>query len=299
MRIILLLLLLLSLENVGFAQEEEAYVDYAEGNEKYHQFKVGTSSYLLADNVNVRATPSSKGSIVINLPIGTAVKIVEKSDKQLRINGFKTNWYKVSFKAENKAITAYVWGGLIAEGSVMSANSKVRFLYGIASFKTGYEAEMGAEQAMIQVRACKNKQQLSKIELRNAGNYLNIYHWLGNYGNKGLENVEDILEFGESKRMCAGLNAYNMIFWTGKKLVYATALYPGVDAPYYASDNLIFPSDKGGEKGKIIKEQIEGWYDDEKEVDVIERHKRVEYIWTGEKLKQTKVLIDKEYEIKD
>jgi hypothetical protein len=296
---ILLLLLLASLANVGFAQDQEEYVNYKEGNDKYHQFKVGTATYLLADHVNVRSKPSSKGDVVINLPIGTAVKIVEKSDERLRLNGFKTNWYKVSFNAQNKVTTGYVWGGLIAEGSIMSANSKVRFLYGIASFKTGYEAEMGAEQAQIQIRACKNKQELSRIELRNAANYLNIYHWFGNYGKRGLENIEDVLELGESEGMCGGANASHIIFWDGEKLVHAKSLYPGGDAPYYSSDDLIFPSDKGGAKGKIIQEEKEGWYDEEKKADVIQRHKRVEYIWTGKTLKETKVLMDEEYDVKE
>jgi uncharacterized protein YgiM (DUF1202 family) len=294
----LLLLLLVSLANIGFAQDE--YVNYIQGNQKYHQFEVGEERYLLADNVNVRAEASSKSPVVTNLPIGTVVKIIEVSDEKLRLNGFKTNWYKISFAANNKVTKGYVWGGLIAEGAIIcSSDSKVLFLYGIASVKKETKEEYTTEKGVIQLRACKNKEELSKIELKTAGNYLNIFHWLGNYGNKGLTNVEDIIEFAESEQMCGGINAYNIIFWDGKKLKHAITRYPAGDAPYYASDDLIFPSEKGGVKGKIIGDKEEGWYDEEKQAEVVRSHKQVEYIWTGDLLKQTKVLIDKEYDVED
>lgn len=293
----LLLLLLVSLTNLAFAQDE--YINYAQGNESYHQFKVGAASYLLADNVNVREKPSSKGAVVTNLPIGTAIEIVEIADKKLRLNGFETNWYKISFDSKDAVKTGYVWGGLIAEGAIKSADSKVLFLYGVASLKKEGKEEYAADRGTIQVRACKDNQELSKIELESAADYLNIYHWLGNYGNRGLTGIKDVLEFGESAQSCGGINAYNIIFWDGKKLLPVTTLFPGGDAPYYSSDDLIFPSDEGGEKGKIIKDEKQGWYNDETETDVIERHKRAEYVWTGTALKQTKVLINKEYDVKD
>lgn len=293
----LLLLLLVSLTNIGFAQDE--YINYAQGNESYHQFKVGATSYLLADNVNVREKPSSKGAIIANLPIGTAVKIIKVSNKKLRLNGFKTNWYKVSFEAENNVSSGYVWGGLIAEGTVRGVDSKVLFLYGIASVKKEDKGDYTSEEGIIQVRACKNHQELSKIKLKSASNYLNIHHWLGNYGNKGLNNVVDILEFGESAESCGGVNACNVIFWDGKNLMLAKTLYPGSDAPAYASDRLIFPSDKGGEKGKIIGDQEEGWYSQDQEKDIVEYRKQVEYIWTGTTLQQTKVLLDKKYDVRE
>lgn len=293
----LLLLLLVSLANIGFAQEEE-YVNYAQGNEKYHQFEDGEERYLLADNVNIRAEASSKAKIVTNLPIGTGIKIIEKSDNRLRLNGFKTNWYKVSFDSNEGKKTGYVWGGLIAEGSIISASdSKVSFLYGIASVKKEMRGEYVMEKGVIQLRACRNKEELSRIELKAAGNQLDLFHWLADYGNKGLTNVKDIIEYGESAEMCGGINAYNLIFWDGKKLVYATTLNPFGDAPYYTRDALIFPFDKGGVKGKIIGDQEVGWFDDEKDTNVVESHKQVEYIWTGETLKQTKVLIDEKYDV--
>ncbi|MFT5645501.1 MAG: hypothetical protein ACI976_000171 [Aureispira sp.] len=299
MRTLLLLFLLVSLANIGFAQDGR--INYIQGNQEYHQFEVGEKRYLLADKVNIRAEASSKSAVVTNLPIGTAVKIIEISDKKLRLNGFKTNWYKVSFSANNvndKVTKGYVWGGLIAEGTIAAATDpKLLFLYGIASVKKENKEEKISGKGFIQLRACKENKELSKIRITSASEYLELDHWLVNYGNKGLETIQDIIEFGESAPYCGGVNAYNIVFWDGKKLLKATTLYPGGEGRYYTRDALIFPSEKGGVKGKIIGDQEVGWFDDEKDTNVVESHKQVEYTWTGETLKQTKVLIDKEYDV--
>ncbi|CAA6800199.1 MAG: Unknown protein [uncultured Aureispira sp.] len=291
---ILLLLLLVALTNIVFAQDEDTKVNSIRGNEKYHQFELGDERYLLADHVNVRATPSSKGTVVTNLPIGTALKIIEVSDKKLRLNGFETNWYKISFKAKDNVTTGYVWGGLIAEGMIQSANSsRLLFLYGIASLSEEGDSDKG----LIQIRACKNKSELSRVDLKTVGDYLHISHSFANYGNRGLAEIEDIIEFVEMEEMCGGVRAYNIVFWDGKDLVYVKTKRPFGDSPFYASDDLVFPDDKGGEKGKIIGDEQIGWYDEDKEANVLASHKRIEYVWTGKTLKQTKVLIDKEYDV--
>ena len=137
---ILLLLLLVSLTNVGFAQDDA--VNYADGNNKYHEFQVGDKSYLLADNVNVRAEAFSKSAIVTNLPIGTAVEIIEISDEKLRLSGFKINWYKVFFKSKDGVTEGYVWGGLISEGTITCASDpSIQFLYGVASLRKNKETD--------------------------------------------------------------------------------------------------------------------------------------------------------------
>jgi hypothetical protein len=293
----LLLLLLASLASFVYGQDD--HVNYVSGNNKYHQFESGKTYYLLADNVNIRSIASSKADVVTNLPIGTAVKIIEISDEKLRLSGFKTNWYKVSFKSKDAVTDGYVWGGLIAEGSITCASDpSVQFLYGVASLRKNKETEYPKQKLTLQLRACKNNKELSKIKMESKTN-LNVYHYIKNYGNKGLDNVKDIIELGESQSFCGGYNGYNMFFWDGKKLTYATTLMPGGDGGYYSSDDLIFPSDKGGEKGKIINDQKVGYDVGETEEAILESHKRVEYVWTGEKLKQIKILIDKTYDVGD
>lgn len=259
----------------------------------YHQFEAGDECYLIADNVNVRATASTKGDIIANVPIGTKVEIVKQSAEKIRLKGFKTNWYKVKFTAEGKEQTGYVWGGLIAEGAVVcQADGAVLFLYGIERVKTQNKGEYAYNDVELQLRACKNNQELSKVTFEGAG-MLSIFHGIKNFGSRGVRGVLDVVEIEESQEMCAGINLYNVVFWDGKKLSHVIALNPGGDAPYYASDELIYPSDKKGTRGVIIRDQQEGYWDEESNKDVIESHKRVEYIWTETGLKKNKVLIDK------
>lgn len=293
----LLLLLLLSLANTGFAQEDA--VNYAEGNNKYHTFEVGDKCYLLADNVNVRAAASSKAAVVTNLPIGTAIEIVAISDEKLRLHGFKINWYKISFESKDGATEGYVWGGLISEGTIACANDpSVQFLYGVASLRKNKEGDYPTQKLTLQLRACKNNKELSKVEME-SNTQIGVYHYIKNYGNKGLDKIKDIIELGESEGFCGGYNGNSMFFWTGEKLIYVRTLMSSGDSGYYSSDDLILPSDKGGQKGKVINDQKVGYDVGEAEESILESHKRVEYVWTGEKLKQTKVLVDEKYDVGD
>lgn len=293
----LLLLLLVSLTTFGYGQED--HVNYKQGNNKYHKFESGKTYHLLADNVNIRATASSKADVLTNLPIGTTVKIEEISDERLRLHGFKTNWYKVSFKSKDGVSSGYVWGGLIAEGTITCASDpSVQFLYGVASLRTNKETDYPRKKLTLQLRACKNNKELSRIKIESKTE-IDVFHYIKNYGNKGLDGIVDIIEVGESQSFCAGYNGYNMVFWDGENLIYVRTLTPGGDGGYYSSDDLIFPSDKGGQKGKVINDQEVGYDVGETEEAIVESHKRVEYVWTGAELKQTKVLIDKTYDVGD
>ncbi|BDS10769.1 SH3 domain-containing protein [Aureispira anguillae] len=272
--------------------QEEA-IDYAEGRDTYHQFENGQVAYLLADRVNIRDKASTEGAIIANLGIGTAVTIVRRSSYLLRLNGFETNWYKVLFEDQGIEKKGYVWGGLIAEGRVQSTKDKtIHFLYGIASYKKQSNETYPKYRLKLQVRACRANQELAKLEFETSG-FLEIFHGFGNYGDRGLKKIQDVLEFNESQERCAGFNGNTVIFWDGNVLHKVVTLYPGSDVPYYATDDLIFPADKGGVAGQIIRDQQEGWYDIDKEKDIVESHKKVAYIWTGSSLKQTKVLADK------
>ncbi len=275
-----------------FAQERDTPVSVHSQHNHYHEFEDGEETYLIADRVNVRSEPSSKAKVVDNIPIGTKITVLKNSYKTLTLKGFTANWYKIQYGRK----TGYVWGGLIAEGSVkgIKANS-VRFLYGVKAYATkkteyGYEEEV----VTIQVRVCKDNEELSQVEFDAVGG-LSIAHWITAFGNLGLSDIKEVLEINVSQQMCAGTNANYVLFWDGQKIHYVKELRPGGDVPYFYSDDLIFPVHKGGEKGKIFGEQISGEYGEEEGAeDIIESHKKVEYKWTGTKLVQTKVLIDKQ-----
>ena len=61
----------------------------------------------------------------------------------------------------------------------------------------------------------------------------------------------------------------------------------------------MYPSDKEGVKGKIIRKYEAGFYDEQKEEMVVESLKKVVYTWTGKALKKDEVLVDKKYDINE
>ncbi len=264
----------------------------AQGHNQYHYFAENDTCYLLADNVNVRNLASSKGDIIANIPIGTQVVILEQSTEKLTLHGLELPWYQVKFDT----LVGYIWGGLIADGWIQSPNDKdLIFMYGVSSCRSkNLEWDTKAKQVKLQIRACKNNKELSKLELNAVGSLENMFRTINISGNKGLSSLKNIVNISLSQEMCGGINEEYVIFWQKEKLYYAFALSPWADVPIVIEDRLIFPTDKGGKKNIIIQEKKRLEYiDDSLEKAVIDYHKKIEYKWTGTKLKLGKVLVDK------
>ena len=284
----LVLVLLLVFNYPIWAQDEAEPLYTTTKNSLLPAFEAGTQTYLLADRVNIRTAPSSKSTVAVNLPIGTAVKILAETDDKLILNGYRAPWYKVSFAAVQGVSTGYVWGGLLALGSFASSKDKnVLFLYGLATIKTN----KGEPTTTVQIRACKNNKELSQIKISSVSS--DIYNRFSNYGDRGVNNIDDVLEYSESQEFCGGQNPTTVIFWDGKELHQVAMLYYMGDPPVFAYNRLIYPNDKDGKTARIIVETAEGWYDEEKQEDVIDTHKKVACVWAEETLKEVTVLLDK------
>src|SRR3990167_3614327 len=102
MKIFASLLLALSFSTAAFCDEE--YEPY-----EFYQDQV---VYVLGDSVNIRQEASTSAKTVAIVAIGTKVKILQKTDVQLNLNGFTMSWYYVEF---NKNQKGYVWGGKLAD----------------------------------------------------------------------------------------------------------------------------------------------------------------------------------------
>lgn len=270
----------------SFAQEDP-YEGYLKNG--YHTFEIGSTQHLLADNVNVRATASTKGEIVANIPIGSKIKILKESTKNLKLNGFEAPWYQVSFRAKDKEQTGYIWAGLIAEGYKNSENNDgVTFYYGVANVKSKSEGEHSYKEIQIQLRAAKAGKELDKIEFKAIGS-ISTSHNMINKGTKDLKNVDDILHLAFSDQMCAGADGDVVVFWNKQKLHYIQALYSGADMPFFASENFIYPKDKDGKKDQIIFVEEAGEHGEEADDDIdYEYQRKTAYIWTGTELKKAK-----------
>lgn len=249
----------------------------------YSQFQIGQTYYLLADGVNIRSSASLSSDVIANLPIGKKVTISKIDPSTLTRNGYTTNWYQVSFDFKNKNLTGYVWGALISTKTVADQQDKtLLFHYGIESVEKFKEQNYEYEKIKIQVRVSQHNKQLSKLVFDGIGS-IKTTNSIKVLDNKGLKNVQSIVYLNFSDEYCGGAFGDVVLFWTGKKLMYAKTLKHGFDAPMFYEENLIFPKDKGGQPNRIIWTARGGEHGDDGK-DKIETNKRMIYRWNGNRL---------------
>lgn len=247
----------------------------------YGKFNESTDVLLLGDNVNIRNSPSLNSKVVANLPIAHPLTIIENSEEKLTLNGFKSAWYKVSFKHNGKMMNGYVWGGLISMCSFTLPNNDI-FLYGINK----NVKEKGYESVAKLVRGGKI---ISSIKFRPIGGE---FFDNGDYGhsvggqiltNKGFSNVKNIFSISFTYEACGFANGEIYLFWDGKKLTYGVeAITVSEAGVFHVTTNLIFPEDEKGISEKLIViETVENFNEDKDEYELSEEKKEF-YRWTNE-----------------
>lgn len=252
-------------------QEEEMEV-----RDTLHLFQKDEISYILFDSINIRETPSLQGRIVTKLQIGTQVRITGKSTNYLYLNGVTIPWYKIEF---GKNQEGYVWGGKLSLAAEKSAkNLKTLFLFGIEKAATNY--------LFYTVKAIQNNKEISSVTLKGFTG-ISKDHDFELLSNKGLENVDDILNIHGYGEFCGDDAGQHVLFWAKEKLHYVDVLHSGFDAPYFFNESFIYPSETEGEKGFIMKHTYSGEYSDGFEDDwgnpalLLSEDSFKKYKWTG------------------
>lgn len=246
-------------------------------------FQKDQEVYLLADSVNVRKEPNAQSAVVAKLPIGTKLKVLDKSSIASKINNILMPWYLVSFDGKEKG---YVWGGKIAKTSFRSnKNLDIIFHFGME--------KMENNTINYQIRVEQLGHELQRITFKGFFGY-NKQHTCTNISNKGLDNVDDIIQVDGFGEACGDDGGAIIFFWSNNKLSMIDKLYDMSDVPTFGRSYFVYPSDMEGKKGIVIKREEEGemlFFDDEKFVDdwhknAIRYDKKVatNYKWDGSKL---------------
>jgi hypothetical protein len=254
-------------------------------NEIPYTFGTGETFYLLADSVNVRKTPELKGKLVTQLPIGTPVKILSQSREITELNNVRMYWYEVQFGGSKKG---YVWGGKIAKTSFRSSSDHdLVFHFGIdRAQRPGWHGE--DELAVYQIRSERNGKQQERIELDGFG-YTMKSHTLTNYGNKGLQPIDDIFYFEGQAEACGDEAGAIVLFLVEGKMKQVKRLAYYADVPVFSYDYLYFPSDMEGKKDRIVFRHESGeWVESDDPSDPgytrYDEQETTVYKWDGEKL---------------
>ena len=150
-----LLLILLCVPLIGFGQENYISNEY---------FQEESYQYLIADDVNIRLGPSTKTSIVANLPIGSRLKIIEELTSRYTYNNISFPWYKVSFILDKREKIGYVVGGFIAQEYHIEDYTSNHPLYQDIIFLSGISKYYSDGKIKYQIRVAKENKEIDKIE---------------------------------------------------------------------------------------------------------------------------------------
>ncbi|UYQ91694.1 SH3 domain-containing protein [Chitinophaga horti] len=243
-RFILSALLLIS--SIGaFAQDEDP------GLWVYNSTQPGETVTVLADTAYLRDQPATTGKIVRTLTAGARLTFLEDAAAQ-QIRGFKTKWARVRINENGSATEAYIWKGLLAIGAY-SREGK-RFLFGIdrcipdkdKDMPGTYFAKAMVIDSVTNVVAARRWQLLSNESLSFCeGKVL---------GPMGLDSLQQIFRICFSGEACGIPTNYYYFGWTGTGLLALPGKAEVGDADvYYYTERLFFPSEKGGQPGKIVK----------------------------------------------
>lgn len=248
---------------------QEGQIQYLELNKPH---------FTIGNKVRVRVEADTNAAVVAELPIATELTPIRQTDQLMTQNGIEAPWYEVTLKRDGKQLRGFVWGNLIAKASAKTKGGLI-FLFGPASAKKpdGYTAYTS------QVRVAKAGKELAKVEIPEGVGFLSKEEVKVTDG-RGLNGVENIFTAKFIQEYCAGKNNTIFVFWTGDKLVFAHSTIDGADAPYYATEEQIFPADKGGVKEHIVVKTEHGDHDDPKSV------KKEKYMlkWNGKKMEKKK-----------
>lgn len=207
-------------------------------------FEKGTMQKVLVNETNVRERPNLESNVVATLHEGQRIKIESEPDRILQLADRVAPWYKISFDADGKRKTGYVWAANLCIG--YRHLDGYDFLWGASGSKQ--------DEIKMEVKVLKNK-----IHQQSIFYEINVYEslayvsfkWLNT--NKGLKGVENILVAEVGGEAC-GIPTYvkNMLWFNGQLKPLPTLMLVSDAGIFYHTEELIFPNDKGGKNNQII-----------------------------------------------
>jgi hypothetical protein len=170
------------------------------------------TALVFADVCNVRTAPDSKAEVAGKLTIGTSVQILEVSATKHEQAGVKAPWVKI----KTSALTGYVWGGLLTNGSVKVADGK-QLYWGLISITPGGG---GWQDYKISVRLAENGAVVQKhdFSLEYAGRP--DEGELAIYNPPQLAGVQNMIIFATPSEACGVTATQHYFLYTSGRMVF-------------------------------------------------------------------------------
>ncbi len=241
-----------------FAQGEPKYI------ETNHTFSPNETVYLFGNDVKLRAAPNSNSDVKTLLKIAEKVTIIEKTDQTLTYNGIDWPWYKVSYKNQ----TGYIIGGLLALDMAQIHDS----IYLVSLYKEDDKYVVLTRLANKDTSYIEHKKRLGSAST----------FQLKVYNNRGIDGITDMVFIDFIAEACGIDGGGYYLFNQNNALLDAIELQQISDSGmYWYIEEVIFPDEKGGTKGKIILNREQGETIDDDSDWVKTKHESREFIWTG------------------
>ncbi len=233
-----IVIILLLITSFVFGQEIKYHTPYTD-------LKSGEYYYLFGDNVKFRKLPDTKSDVLELLKIGTEIQVLKKSEETLKYNGIESYFYQVKYKNQ----IGYILGGLISLEKKERGNSKFLFTY-----------KKDQDRYSIITRHINEKSEITEAITQLTTNDFSIEL----YSNKGIDGIDNILFINYLAEACGVDGGGIYFFQLNDKLKKVFEISQVSDAGvYWLSEDLIFPEDKDGVKGKIVYQKELGNYKDE------------------------------------
>lgn len=200
----------------------------------------GDTVLVFGDRVNVRTAPSKDASVAAQLAAGEEVIVRDTTPTFMQSNGLNQRWLRVAFSKNGARQEGYLWGGLLAHGSVQIGAA--RLIYGAVSAQKK-AGEEGLQQFLLEVRAVVGGTLRSaaafKIDVSGGGYYI----YAESSTKLGLAKYAGAVRVQAGYEACGYTNYELYALWDGAKLTALPALESIADGGvFYHGESYLFPA---------------------------------------------------------
>lgn len=255
-----------------------AQPDYTSGS-AYRQLAEGAPAFLLRDDVPLLAAPSVAAVALARGQMGEQVQVLARMDEQYQQQGFRTNWYAVSYRGQE----AYVWGGhLAALYQVPPDDPSLQVLCGIEQVDWVNRGTYEEEQLVLTLSLCRGGKVLAQTTFPAVGT-LYTQLQLRLRADHQLQGVRYVIEVQYSDGYCGGVSATQTLFWTGQQLYPIGLLSNGFSDRQFDRSYYRYPDEHAHGADVVLLQQEAGIYTTQHHPQYTHQ-KEQRYRWTGQAL---------------
>ncbi len=257
-----------------------------------------SKSIIGATNCYVRATPSTKATVLDSLQIGKEITVLKATDIDYAIKGLNVSWVEIEYQSKSGTILkGYLWKGFLALG--YTKKKSLTFLTTIDKYEIRKKDSLDVFSISVKILNDKNTVLGQKTFQERLGE--SSYFQNSAIGGLGLKSITDIYRISFDGEACGIPSLFYYFAWNGTKIIQLPGKICSADGGiYFYNENFIFPKEKGGKPDTIIKVFKEGEAVDEEVINPIFNVKEWKeiYEWNGEKAILVNKIKPKKYKIK-